>query len=429
MKAAVVPKFNFSVKSSKSVWIICQHAGAPRYGMNYRPYNLGRELSAQGIDVTIIGSPFSHQFFARPELHEGNYTIEYIDGMRYCWIRTTDYPKSQSLARVRAWWDFAWRILPLSFRAVELGIPAPDTILVSSPPPYAILPASRLAKKFKARLVFEARDLWPLSLIGLGGHSPWHPFILFTQWVENFAYKNSDGVVSVPPLAGPHMQEHGLAAKKFHHIPNGVNVERESLESNEDSSELIHNVLPNRHFIVGYSGTVGLANGLSYFVDAAELLKKNTKIGFAIIGDGADIPYLKTRAREKKLDNIAFIPAVSKTKIPSILAELDACFLSLKREKVFEYGVSPTKLFDYLLSAKPVIMAVESGNDIVGNAGCGIKIDPENPKAIADAVLFLFGLSMEERKAMGNAGKEFVLKNHDWRNLGEIYAKVLGVDA
>ena len=416
------------MSASKSVWIICQHAGAPKYGMNYRPYNLGRELSAQGVDVTIIGSPFSHQFFAQPKLHEGNYTIENIDGMRYCWIRTADYPESQSLARVRAWWDFSWRLLPLSSRSIELGIPAPDTILVSSPPPYAILPASRLAKKFGSRLVFEARDLWPLSLIGLGGHSPLHPFILFTQWVENFAYKNSDAVVSVPPLAEPYMQQHGLKEKKFYHIPNGVNTERESLESNEDSSELIHNALPGKGFIVGYSGTVGLANGLSYFVDAAELVKGHSKIGFAIIGDGADIPYLEARAREKKLENIAFIPAVSKTKIPSILTELDACFLSLKREKVFEYGVSPTKLFDYLLAAKPVIMAVESGNDIVGRAGCGIKIEPENPNAIAEAILFLSGLSAEERKAMGNAGEAFVLKNHDWRNLGKMYAKVLEVD-
>lgn len=408
------------------VWIICQHAGAPRYGMNYRPYNLGRELSAQGIDVTIIGSPFSHQFFASPELGAGNYTMEEIDGMRYCWVRTADYPESQSLARVRAWWDFAWRLLPLARRAAGLGIPAPDTILVSSPPPYAILPAARLAKKFGARLVFEARDLWPLSLIGLGGHSPRHPFIAFTQWVENFACRRADAVVSVPPAAEPYLREHGLDAGKFHHIPNGINLDRESLESAEHASDLVRKALPDRRFIVGYTGTVGLANALSHFVEAADLLRGRAEIGFAIIGDGADIPRLKRLAADKKLDNIAFVPAVPKTRIPSILADLDACFLSLKHEAVFRHGVSPTKLFDYLLAAKPVIMAVDAGNDIVGSAGCGITVRPEDPGAIAEAVIALAEMRLEKRQAMGLAGKAYVIKNHEWSELGKRYAKILG---
>lgn len=411
----------------KRVWIICQHAGAPRYGMNYRPYNLGRELLAIGVDVTVIGSPFSHQFFAQPKL-DGLYTIEDVDGMRYCWIRTADYAESQSKARILAWWDFSRGLAPLYRRAASLGIPVPDAIVVSSPPPYAILPAARLARKFGARLVFEVRDLWPLSLISLGGHSPFHPFIAFTQWVENFAYTRSDAVVSVPPAAELYMRKHGLATGKFHHIPNGVNMARESLESTEPASEIVHHALPGRRFIVGYSGTVGLANALSCFVEAAGLLKQHSEIGFAIIGDGAEVPALKALAESRKLDNIAFIPAVPKTKIPSVLAELDVCFLSLKREEVFRYGVSPTKLFDYLLSAKPVIMAIDSVNDIVGAAACGITVEPENPTAIAEAVLSLARREPEERNAMGQAGKKYVMEHHEWRRLGKAYAKVLGVD-
>lgn len=411
----------------KRVWIVCQHAGAPRYGMNYRPYNLGRELVAMGVDVTVIGSPYSHQFFAQPRI-DGIFTIENIDGMRYCWIKTAQYPESQSNARVRAWWDFARRLSLLARRAGSLGIPEPDAILVSSPPPYAILPAALLARRYSARLVFEARDLWPLSLIGLGGHSPWHPFIAFTQWVEDFAYRRSDTVVSVPPAAEPYMRSRGLAPGKFHHIPNGVNIDRESNDLADFSAGIVRLALPGRSFIVGYAGTVGLANALGAFVGAAAILRDHREIGFALIGDGAEIPSLKTQAAALGLDNIAFIPAVPKTRIPSILAELDVCYLGLKREKVFLYGVSPTKLFDYLLAAKPVIMAIDSANDLIAAAKCGFTVEPENPAAIADAVLALAATTPERRRAMGESGRNYVIAHHEWSALGKKYAEILGLE-
>ncbi len=416
----------------KCVWIICQHAGAPRYGMNYRPYNLGRELVARGIDVTVFASPYSHQFFSQPEV-TGKYTFEDVDGMRYCWIRTARYGESQSNARVLAWWDFVCGLAPLGRRAASMGIPAPDAILVSSPPPYAILPAVRLARRYGARLVFEVRDLWPLSLISLGGHSPRHPFIAFTQWVEDFAYRHADIAVSALPAAESHMRSHGLAEGKFRYIPNGVSIAGSAFDTDATPSAsaldsgIVRAALPGRHFIIGYAGTVGLANALSHFVEAAALLKTRSDIGFAIIGEGAELEALKSLAAERGLDNFAFLPPVAKTRIPGLLAGLDVCYLGLKDEAVFRFGVSPTKLFDYMLAAKPVVMAIDAGNDIVSAAGCGYTVKPESPESIARAIVRLADLEPAEKAALGEAGKRYVITNHDWSVLGGKYADALGV--
>ena len=70
-----------------------------------------------------------------------------------------------------------------------------------------------------------------------------------------------------------------------------------------------------------------------------------------------------------------------------------------------------------MMAGKPVLQAIEAGNDMVASAGCGISLPPENPLAIANAVRKLMQLDEDERTLMGRRGQEFVLANHDYRIL------------
>ena len=412
-------------KPAKAVWVICQYAGSPRHGMNYRPYNIGQALKERGFDVTIISGSWSHQFFAPPRT-EGIYTLEDVDGLRYCWIRTPAYPESHSSGRVLSWLCFLLHLFPLGRRAKALGLPKPDSIIISSPSPYPVLAAARLARYFAARLVFEVRDLWPLSLIELGGYSARHPFMILTQWIEDFAYRHADRVVSVLPVAESYMLSRGMAPGKFVYIPNGITAsDIHGVPCGVTYSGLLRAAFSRETFIIGYSGTLGLANALTCLVDAAALLKDNPEIGFAIIGEGAELAALKRRCAELGTNNVVFFPSVPKQQIPDLLAQLDACYLGLRAEAVFRFGISPTKLFDYLLAARPVIMAIDAGNDIVAEAGCGITVPPEDPTSLAAAVKRLASISPSERASMGAAGRAYVLEKHHWSVLGERYVHIL----
>ena len=55
----------------------------------------------------------------------------------------------------------------------------PDVIIVSSLSPLPIVSAYFWSKKYKAKLLFEVRDIWPLSLIEIGGFSKLNPLVLF----------------------------------------------------------------------------------------------------------------------------------------------------------------------------------------------------------------------------------------------------------
>jgi glycosyltransferase involved in cell wall biosynthesis len=62
---------------------------------------------------------------------------------------------------------------------------------------------------------------------------------------------------------------------------------------------------------------------------------------------------------------------------------------------------------------------VEAGNDSVREAGCGLTIEPDDPQAAAQGVRTLLALAADERRAMGQRGKAFVLENLTYPVLGQ----------
>src|SRR3546814_20361300 len=91
----------------------------------------------------------------------------------------------------------------------------------SSPHPDAFPATHRIARHVGARSVFEVRDLWPLSLVELAGVRPSHPLVRATAWLERYAYRHADAVVSLLPETARYMQEKGLPAERWNYIPNG----------------------------------------------------------------------------------------------------------------------------------------------------------------------------------------------------------------
>jgi glycosyltransferase involved in cell wall biosynthesis len=171
-------------------------------------------------------------------------------------------------------------------------------------------------------------------------------------------------------------------------------------------------------FIVGYTGAHGLANDLDCLIDAAYQLQEYP-VTFLLVGQGPEKEKLRRKAQSREQTNVIFLPPVEKGAMPVILQEMDALFIGLKGDALFRFGVSPNKLMDYFMAAKPVISAIQASNDMVAESGCGISIPPEKPEEIARAVLKLMSLSAESRRQMGQKGRAYVLENNDYRVLAK----------
>ena len=390
--------------NNKNIWIINQYAGSSNHGMTFRSYFLAKEF-IKCHRVTIFSASFSHVMSNPPSVSK-KYTEENINGIKYFWLKVPVYKQSKSFGRLISMFIFLYRLFFLNVKKHY----APDIIIVSSASPLPIWKAYFWAKRFNAKLIFEVRDIWPMSIMELGGFKKINPLVVLLQITENFAYRVSDYVVSVLPKAFEHMKHHGLDLPRFKYIPNGIEIKN-----------LIKTDINNKDvFKIGYAGTLGIANALKYLIYAANLVKESN-IEVHLLGNGPEKKALMGIVNDNNISNVYFHNAVPKNEVGVFLSKMDVLYIGWHFSKIYRFGISANKLFDYLASAKPIIHSVDAGNDPVLEAKAGISIKPESPKEIANAILKLYKMPASKRNELGNNGREYVEKYHSYEELAKQY--------
>ena len=400
----------------KTVWIINDYAGSPYHGMEFRNYYFAKEWVKNGYEVYIITTSYMHLFKNLPQI-EGNFTFENIDGINYLWVKVPNYGESTNKKRVLKWFIFSTKLFFLPLKKMK----KPDIVIASPMAPFLVIPVYKIAKKFNAKFIYEVKDIWPLSIIELGNISPNHPLIKMMSWCEKFAVKNADFIVSSLQNYGEHLSNDLKINRDFVWINNGISLEE--MQNIEPLPKEVENKIPKDKFIVGYAGTIGIANALDSFLEAAKLLENTENILFVLVGNGKE--KIKLKEKYGKLKNVLFLDPVKKTHVQSMLNFFDACYIGLKKEKLFKYGVSPNKLFDYMYSGKPIVYAIDSGkNNIVNLTNCGISVEAENPKSIAKGILELYNMPKEKRIKLGENGNKYVVEYFTYDKLAKKYEEL-----
>jgi len=389
----------------KHITIINQYIGSPYHGMEYRHYYLAKELIKQGFKVTLVSGSYSHLFSTSPKVKD-KFTQEIIDGIEYIWVKTPKYKSSKSIGRI---WNMFY--FSQALRKVKLK---PSHIIVSSPSLFPVKIGRKLANRFKTKFLFEVRDIWPLTLMELSNISDANPLIAYMKMYEKFAYREADCIISLLPKAQEYFIQEGMRSDKFRYLPNGVEIK--NIKDIKLKQEVISQI-PKDKFIVAYTGTVGIANNLDYLVDVANLLKDNNQIHFIILGQGGEKIRLQDKVKNLQLNNFTFIDPVSKDEVKSFLEYIDVAFISLLPEKLFRFGVSPNKVFDYMYASKPIIWAIEAGNNLVKEANCGMSVSTNNLQELQELILKLNQLDKKELMKLGKNGYNFVTKNHAYSEL------------
>jgi len=402
------------LNQNKSITIINQYIGSPYHGMEYRHYYLAKNLIKQGYKVTLISGSYSHLFSTLPKV-EGRFTKEKIDEVEYIWVKTPSYKSSKSIGRIWNMLYFAWQLNFL--RDLESS-----HIVVSSPSLFPVKIGQKLAKRFGTKFLFEVRDIWPLTLVELSNIKESHLLIRLMQYYEKFAYTHADRVISLLPTAKEHFVSNGMAPEKFVYLPNGIEVTE---QKGEILPAEIEDKIPKNKFIVAYSGTVGIANNLDYLIDVAESLRDNSTIHFIVLGQGGEKERLLKRVESLGLQNFIFLDAVKKEQVKTFLALVDVAFISLLPEKLFRFGVSPNKVFDYMYAKKPIIWAIEAGNNLVKDANCGLSVELNDIDNLKKAILRLSDLSSKSLHNLGENGYNFVLNRHKYEKLAEELIKIV----
>lgn len=412
-------------RDKSKVWIINQYAITPDLPGGTRHYDLGCELVKRGYVVRIFASDVNLALRRHTRLDGSElFCDEEVNGVIFTWVSAAEYQQND-WRRVLNMLTFTANVFRVGLRCGE----RPIAIIGSSPHPFAALAAWFLCKRKRSRFILELRDLWPQALIDMGGMREGSLVVRCLRLLETFLYKVADTIIILATGSRKYLLERGVCFDKIAYIPNGVHLANFCLP--DLPSDLDNHLSKSAHcetvadyaiseirrefgferFTVVYTGAHGPANALGTVLRAADILRDRVKIDFVLVGDGPSKGYLIREAKRLHLNNLRFMDPIPKGQIPRLLAAADATLISLRAVEAFSYGVSPNKLFDYMAAAKPVICAIP-GNmaQLVQDNGAGLAVEPENPQALADAVITAVKMTDYDRATMGQSGRRLVEK-------------------
>ncbi|MCC6286875.1 MAG: glycosyltransferase family 4 protein, partial [Chitinophagaceae bacterium] len=179
------------------------------------------------------------------------------------------------------------------------------------------------------------------------------------------------------------------------------------------------------NFIVGYAGTIGLANCVDQIIEAAKILK-DQPIVFAILGAGPLKDSLIEKTKEYGLPNVYFFDKVSKSKVAAFLSNADLLINPWKGgNSIYNYGVSPNKWIDYMHSARPILVSLDGYYCIINEAECGRFIPADRPDLMAEEILKFSKMDKATLQKMGENGKKFLVENLNYGILTDNYLRII----
>lgn len=339
-----------------------------------RSYELARRLVDAGHDVRMVTA--------------GSGRERDVDGIRVVEARGgyADYMAATGLGYGRRAAAFA--AFAATATAAALRGPRPDVVFATSPPLTMALPGIVAARRWRAPLVFEVRDLWPEAPIQMGAlRLP--AARRLARLLERATYRAASEVVALSPGMRAGVVAAGVPEERVTLIPNASDLDLFSPDV--DPGDLRERLDLGDAFVCSYFGTMGEANDLTQVVEAAALLRERGEDGIRLVlqGDGKRRPAIERAVGERGLDNVVLLPAGDKHATARLAAASDACMTIFKDVPILATN-SPNKLFDTFAAGRAAIVNTDGWQrELVEANEAGVFVRPDDPADLADALVRL----------------------------------------
>ncbi|MFB3916896.1 MAG: glycosyltransferase family 4 protein [Terriglobales bacterium] len=311
-----------------------------------------------------------------------------------------------------------------------LFLPRHDAMIVESPPLFDGFIGVGASALRRIPYLFMVSDLWPESAVQMGMLR--NRFLIWaSKRIELLFYRHAAAVLALTTGIRQGIIADGINPAKVLLFRNSVDCDffRPGISGDAIRAEI---GTPPSDFLVLYAGTFGLAQNLSTVLEAAALLQETNErtVHFVLAGDGAESDLLREKAQALGLENVSFVPSMSKARMPELMNAADCVLVPLRDLAIFR-GALPTKMFEAMSCGKPVVLGIRGeAEELLRDAGAGYCVAPEVPGAICAAIAALRQDPGEARK-MGENGRTHVLQYFSRqarsRELSEALQRVIDV--
>lgn len=361
-----------------------------------------RELVKRGFEVEVItGFPNYPGGQVYPGYRVKLIQKEVIDGVNV--TRVPLYPSHDKGAKGRI---LNYASFAASSLVYGLFFARKADVMYAYHPPLTVGVTAALLRLFRRTpVVYDIQDMWPDTLRATGMFSN-ERALKIVGAVCDWVYKRVDHIVVLSPGFRRLLIERGVPSAKIDVIYNWC-----AEDSITDRGGDLPAGFPADGFRVLFAGNMGKAQALPAVLEAAEMLLHEAPAArFVFLGGGIEVDRLQETAERKRLGNVTFLPAVPMSEVGKYLGAADALLVHLKKDPLFRITI-PSKTQAYMAAGKPIIMGVDGdAADLVREGQCGYVAESENPRSIADAVMALMRLSVEQREEMAKRSKAFYME-------------------
>ena len=251
--------------------------------------------------------------------------------------------------------------------------------------------------------------------------------IRLARGLEGFLMKKSLSVTTVTHAFVEHFhQERGIDKARIAFLPNGADIDFLSPQP-RDAAFAEKMGVGNRK-VFTFAGTHAPYQGLEVILEAAKLLKHRKDIVILMVGDGPVREKLMRDAEEAGLDNVLFRTSPF-SEMPSLMSITWASLVVLRALKIAT-KMRLSKAIPPLACGVPLIYAGWGETaDIVAEEGVGLRVEPEQPQLLAEAIVRMAD-EPGMREKMGKKGRALAERDFSWATIvGNWVKQIEGVSA
>lgn len=256
--------------------------------------------------------------------------------------------------------------------------------------------------------IIYTRDKFPAFALALFGHNIFYE--AHTIPARFFLIGRAKGVITITERLKGVFVGHGIGHDKILVAPDGVDISGFDIrETQEECRKKL--ALPQDKKIVLYTGHLYEWKGVDTLIKSTEYLSDGILV-YIVGGNGKNVP------------NVIFMGHRSHKDIPYWLRAADVLILpNSAKYDISKYWTSPLKLFEYMASGRPIVASDLPSIREVLNESNAILIEPDNPKALAEAIEYIF-YNNEKAEMIAARAKEEV-RAYSWDKRAEQILKFI----